>query len=120
MNANTSRRTSWPFACRPVGVDGQPLSRPLQIHRGTISDYRRARLAVPDSTQSLCAKRGGEIERRRDLLRRVLLWSLGPVLLAIGTFILVLAMIGTKDRGLSRMDFPSWLSSLFGYSGTSS
>jgi hypothetical protein len=41
-----------------------------------------------------------EIERRRDLLRRVLLWSLGPVLLAIGTFILVLAMIGTKDRGL--------------------
>jgi hypothetical protein len=42
----------------------------------------------------------GEIERRRYLLRRVLLWSLGPVLLAIGTFILALAMIGTKDRGL--------------------
>ncbi len=47
----------------------------------------------------------GEIERRRYLLRRVLLWSLGPVLLAIGTFILVLAMIGTKDRGL----FPNGL-----------
>ena len=29
----------------------------------------------------------GEIERRRHLLRRVLLWSFGPVLLAIGTFI---------------------------------
>ena len=47
----------------------------------------------------------GEIERRRHLLRRVLLWSLGPVLLAIGTFILALAMIGTKDRGL----FPNGL-----------
>ena len=47
----------------------------------------------------------GEIERRRYLLRRVLLWSLGPVLLAIGTFILALAMTGTKDRGL----FPNGL-----------
>jgi len=47
----------------------------------------------------------GEIARRRDLLGRVLLWSLGPVLLAIGTFILALAMIGTKDRGL----FPNGL-----------
>ena len=47
----------------------------------------------------------GEIERRRDLLRRVLLWSFGPVLLAIGTFILALTMIGTKDRGL----FPNGL-----------
>ena len=47
----------------------------------------------------------GEIERRRYLLRRVLLWSLGPVLLAIGTFILGLAMIGTTDRGL----FPNGL-----------
>jgi hypothetical protein len=47
----------------------------------------------------------GEIKRRRYLLRRALLWSLGPVLLAIGTFILALAMIGTKDRGL----FPNGL-----------
>ena len=47
----------------------------------------------------------GEIERRRYLLRRVLLWSLGPVLLAIGTFILALTMIGTKERGL----FPNGL-----------
>jgi Flp pilus assembly protein TadB len=42
--------------------------------------------------------RGG-IERQRDILLRVLLWSLGPVLLAIGTFILVLAMIGSS-RGI--------------------
>jgi hypothetical protein len=38
-----------------------------------------------------------EIERRRYLLRRVLLWSFGPVLLGIGTFILALAMIGSRD-----------------------
>ncbi len=42
----------------------------------------------------------GEIERQRDLLGRVLLWSFGPVLLAISTFILALAMAGTKDRGI--------------------
>lgn len=41
-----------------------------------------------------------EIERRRYLLRRVLLWSFGPVLLAIGTFILALAMVGTRERGI--------------------
>jgi hypothetical protein len=46
-----------------------------------------------------------EVERQRDLLRRVLLWSLGPVMLAIGTFILALAMVGTKDRGI----FPNGL-----------
>jgi hypothetical protein len=47
----------------------------------------------------------GEIERRRRLLSRVLLWSLGPVLLAIGTFILALALIGSKDKGI----FPNGL-----------
>lgn len=41
-----------------------------------------------------------EIERRCYLLRRVLLWSFGPLLLAIGTFILALAMIGSGDRGI--------------------
>ncbi|MBI1897590.1 MAG: hypothetical protein HYS04_13855 [Acidobacteria bacterium] len=46
-----------------------------------------------------------EIERRHYLLRRVLLWSFGPVLLAIGTFILALAMIGSREGGL----FPNGL-----------
>jgi hypothetical protein len=46
-----------------------------------------------------------EIGRRRDYLRRILLWSFGPVLLAIGTIILALAMIGTSDRGI----FPNGL-----------
>lgn len=47
----------------------------------------------------------GELERQRDLLRRVLLWSLGPMLLALASFILGLAMIGPNDRGL----FPNGL-----------
>jgi hypothetical protein len=46
-----------------------------------------------------------EIERRRNLLRRVLLSSLGPMLLALATLILALAMVGTSDRGL----FPNGL-----------
>jgi hypothetical protein len=44
-----------------------------------------------------------ELERQRDLVRRVLLWSFGPVILAIGAFILALAMVSqgvAKDSGL--------------------
>ena len=38
-----------------------------------------------------------ELERQRDYLRRVLLWSFGPVVLAIGTLLLAFAMItGTE------------------------
>lgn len=47
-----------------------------------------------------------EIERQRDLLRRVLLWSFGPVLLTIGIFILALATAGTRDRGVSPNGLP--------------
>jgi hypothetical protein len=46
-----------------------------------------------------------EIERQRDLVRRVLLWTFGPIMLTIGTFILALAMVSTKDKGL----FPNGL-----------
>jgi hypothetical protein len=46
-----------------------------------------------------------EIERQRDLVRRVLLWSFGPVMLAIGTFIVALAMVSTSERGI----FPNGL-----------
>lgn len=38
-----------------------------------------------------------EVERRRDLLRRVLLWSLAPLLLAIGTLIFALAEVGLRN-----------------------
>jgi hypothetical protein len=34
-----------------------------------------------------------ELERQRDYFRRVLLWGFGPVLLAIGTFLVALAII---------------------------
>lgn len=46
-----------------------------------------------------------EIERRRHVLRRVLLWSFGPELMAIGTFILALAMVGSGTRAI----FPNGL-----------
>ena len=46
-----------------------------------------------------------ELERQRDLVRRFLLWTFGPILLAIGTFILALARVSTKNRGL----FPNGL-----------
>jgi len=41
-----------------------------------------------------------EVERRRSFFRRVLLWSFGPVLLAIGTFILALVKIGGRGWGI--------------------
>lgn len=46
-----------------------------------------------------------EIKRHRDLVSRILLWSFGPMLLAVGTFILALAMVGTPARGI----FPNGL-----------
>ena len=46
-----------------------------------------------------------EVTRQRDLVRKVLLWTFGPIMLAIGTFILALAMVSTKERGL----FPNGL-----------
>ena len=48
-----------------------------------------------------------EIERQRALLRRILLWSFGPLLLTIATFILALAMVGTRDRGIFPNGLPS-------------
>jgi FtsH-binding integral membrane protein len=41
-----------------------------------------------------------EIERQRDLVRRFLVWSFGPLMLAIATFIFALAMVSTRDRGI--------------------
>jgi hypothetical protein len=47
----------------------------------------------------------GEIGRQRDLVRRVLVWSFGPVMMAIGTFIVALAIVSTRERGI----FPNGL-----------
>jgi hypothetical protein len=46
-----------------------------------------------------------EIERQRDLARRVLVWSFGPVMLTVATFVLALALISTRERGI----FPNGL-----------
>ena len=41
-----------------------------------------------------------EIERQRNLVRRSLVWSFGPVMLATATFVLALAMVSTRERGI--------------------
>jgi hypothetical protein len=41
-----------------------------------------------------------EIERQRDLVRRTLVWSFGPTMLATATFVLALAMVSTRERGI--------------------
>src|SRR5215472_2540094 len=46
-----------------------------------------------------------EIERRRDYFRGVLLWSFGPVLLALGTIILALAIVGGRRIFPNAMPF---------------
>ena len=46
-----------------------------------------------------------EVERQRDLVRRSLVWSFGPLMLAVATFVLALAMVSTRERGI----FPNGL-----------
>lgn len=46
-----------------------------------------------------------EMERRSDYFRRVLLWSFGPVFLAIGTLILALAIVAGRELFLKAMPF---------------
>ncbi|HKD07343.1 MAG TPA: hypothetical protein VKB79_15680 [Bryobacteraceae bacterium] len=46
-----------------------------------------------------------EIGRHRDLVRRVLVWSFGPIMLAIATFVVALVMVSTRERGI----FPNGL-----------
>ena len=46
-----------------------------------------------------------EIEHQRDLVRRSLVWSFGPVMLAIATFVLALALVSMRKRGI----FPNGL-----------
>jgi hypothetical protein len=38
-----------------------------------------------------------EVERQRDLARRMLVWTFGPAMLATATFILALAMASTRS-----------------------
>ena len=41
-----------------------------------------------------------ELDRQRDLLNRILLWSFGPVMMAIGTFIFALLIVA-RNQSLS-------------------
>jgi hypothetical protein len=59
-----------------------------------------------------------ELERRQHLFRRVLLWSFGPILLAIATLILFLAMVGGARFFPNGMPFlvlaVLWIAAYFG------
>jgi hypothetical protein len=58
-----------------------------------------------------------EIERQRDYFRRVLLWSFGPMLLAVGTVILVLAIVARGKIFANSMLFMTllilWIATYF-------
>jgi hypothetical protein len=60
-----------------------------------------------------------ELERQHHILRGLLLWACAPTLLAIGTFIFRLAMIGSRGRGIIPNGLPFlvfiaiWLSAYF-------
>ena len=58
-----------------------------------------------------------EIERRRDYFRRVLLWSFGPVLMALGTMIVALAIAGGRRVLSNAMPFltmvAAWIAAYF-------
>ena len=60
-----------------------------------------------------------EMERQRDLVGRLLVWSFGPVMLAVATFILALAMVSTRERGIIPNGLPflilmvAWIVSWF-------
>jgi len=58
-----------------------------------------------------------EIERRRDYVRRGLLWSFGPVLLAIGTFLVALAIVAGTGIWSKAMPFMTlvviWIGAYF-------
>ena len=58
-----------------------------------------------------------EIERQRDYLRRIVLWGFGPVLLAIGTFILALALVARRGIFPNAMPFMAlvviWIAAYF-------
>jgi Flp pilus assembly protein TadB len=41
-----------------------------------------------------------EVERQRDLQRRSLVWSFGPAMLAVATFVLALALVSPGIRGI--------------------
>jgi uncharacterized membrane protein YhaH (DUF805 family) len=47
-----------------------------------------------------------EVERQRDLVRRSLVWSFGPIMLATATFVLALALVSTRKRDIFLNGYP--------------
>lgn len=72
------------------------------LNRGMWPAVRQEEMGIRTGLQ-FCRQ---EIERQRDIDRRVLVWSFGPVMLTLGTFILALAMVGMKGRGIFPNGFP--------------
>jgi hypothetical protein len=58
-----------------------------------------------------------EVRRRRNLLRRTLLWGFGPVVLAIGTFLFAAARLGDKALFPNALPFMTiivvWIAAYF-------
>lgn len=57
-----------------------------------------------------------EINRQRELVNRVLLWTFGPILAAVGTIIFGLTTVST-DRGTFRNGLPFIIAMLIGIAG---
>lgn len=71
------------------------------LNRGMWSEVMSGNLGL-NSGLEICRH---EMERQCDLVRRFLVWSFGPVMLAVATFVLALAMVSTRERGM----FPNGL-----------
>ncbi|MFL6417057.1 MAG: hypothetical protein ACJ74Y_15450 [Bryobacteraceae bacterium] len=60
-----------------------------------------------------------EVERQLYLLQRFVIWSLGPILLAMGAPVLALATVGSKGRGILPNGLPflilatAWIAAYF-------
>jgi len=48
----------------------------------------------------------GELERQRDVVRRALVWTFGPLILALGAFILALGIVISRDPRLMPNGIP--------------
>ncbi len=71
------------------------------LNRGMWSAGEPGELGISNGLQ-FCRR---EIERQRDLVRRILLWSFAPVLLAISGFVLTLA-VRVGEQGLTPRGLP--------------
>lgn len=72
------------------------------LNRGTWSAIESGDIG-PNSGLKACRL---EVERQRDLVRRSLVWSFGPSLLAVAIFIVALSLVSTRERGVMPNGLP--------------